>query len=143
MRPISISDFNLAPDLIIGTEEHRKLLLLAMTGEGHTGEDADWLIYELDRARLVPDGAVPSNVVRMGSTVRFRTTGVGERMATLVFPKEADTTAGKISVMTPIGAALIGLRSRQSITWLTLEGRKQVLTVIEVFQPRGNLPPAS
>lgn len=143
MNPISMSDFNLAPDLIIGSEEHRKLMLLAMTGEGHNDEEADWLVYELDRAKLVPDATVPANVVRMGSTVRFRTTGGGERAVTLVFPKEADIGAGKISVLTPIGAALIGLRSGQSITWLTRDGRKQVLTVIDVSQEGGDGPPPS
>ena len=143
MNPISISDFNLAPDLIIGSEEHRKLTLLAMTGEGHTDQEADWLLYELDRARLVPDVTVPINTVRMGSRVRFRTTGGGERAVTLVFPKEADIAAGKVSVLTPIGAALIGLRRGQSITWQTRDGRKQVLTVVDVLQPRDGPRPAA
>jgi regulator of nucleoside diphosphate kinase len=141
MHAISISDYNLAPELIIGSEEHRKLTLLAIKGEGHDEAEADWLLYELDRARLVPDGTLPANVVRMGSTVRFRTTGGGERRVRLVFPKEADIAAGRISVLTPIGAALIGLRAGQSITWLTRDGRKQVLTVIDVSQHGEANPP--
>jgi regulator of nucleoside diphosphate kinase len=54
------------------------------------------------------------------------------RRATLVYPDEADLDAGRISVMTPIGAALIGLSVSQSIEWQTLSGGWRSLTVLAV-----------
>jgi regulator of nucleoside diphosphate kinase len=140
MTTISIADFDLSPDIVLGKEDHRQLVVLAMAGIGHSSEDADGLLYELERAKVVADHAVPDNVVRMGSRVRFRTNGGDERAVELVYPKDADIEAGKISVLTPIGTALIGLRQGQSITWLTRDGRKQVLTVLAVAAPEGDDP---
>lgn len=140
MTTISIADFNLSPEIVLGMADHRQLIVLAMAGSGHSAEDADGLLYELERARVVPDGAVPGDVVRMGSLVRFRTDGGAERSVELVWPADADIAAGKVSVLTPVGTALIGLRSGQSITWLTRDGRKQVLTVLGVSGPTDNSP---
>lgn len=121
-----------SPEIVLGSDERRKLLVLAMAHSGHAAEDADWLLHELDRAEVLPDISVPTDVVRMDSTVRFSTSG-SERTVTLVFPEHADIGAGRISVLTPIGTALIGLRPGQSITWLTRDGRRQRLTVTEVI----------
>jgi regulator of nucleoside diphosphate kinase len=59
---------------------------------------------------------------------------------TLVYPAEADIAEGRISVLTPVGTALIGLRAGQSITWRTRDGRKQVLTVLRVTPPVADDP---
>lgn len=144
MKATSFSDFDLSPEIILGSNEHHRLLVLAMGTSGHTADDADELLHELDRARLVPDQAVPRDVVRMGSIVRYHANG-GDRTVQLVFPADADISAGKISVLTPIGTALIGLRAGQSITWLTREGRKQVLTLRAVLPPGDArpIPPAA
>ena len=128
MTTISLADFNLSPQIVLGTADHRQLITLAMAG----AEDADGLLSELERAQVVPDAALPQDVVRMGSRVRFRTDGGAERSVQLVWPAEADIGTGKISVLTPVGTALIGLRAGQSITWLTRDGRKQLLTVLGV-----------
>lgn len=140
MTTLSIADFDLSPDIMLGRQDHRQLIVLAMAGIGHSAEDADGLLYELERARVVADDAVPDDVVRMGSLVRFRSNAGGERTVELVYPKDADIEAGKVSVLTPVGTALIGLRTGQSITWLTRDGRKQVLTVLDVRGPDGNSP---
>lgn len=134
MTTISMSDFNLSPEIILGNAEHRQLTMLATANTGHAADAADWLLSELDRAKIVSDDLVPRDVVRMGSSVRFRTNG-SEKTVQLVFPKDADIHAGRISVLAPIGTALIGLRAGQSITWLTRGGQKHVLTVIEVRPP--------
>lgn len=136
MTTITLSDFHLAPQIVVGISEHRQLLVLAMAGRGHTADDADGLLYELERAEVVTDQAVPSDAVRMGSTVRYRSNGV-ERLVQLVFPKDADIAHGRISVLTPVGTALLGLRVGQSITWLTRDGRNQMLTVLGVTPPDG------
>jgi regulator of nucleoside diphosphate kinase len=80
----------------------------------------------------MPAHAVPANVVQMGSTVEFATEEGVTRRITLVFPGQADITAARISVVTPIGAALIGLSEGQSIAWSTRDGRERRLTVLAV-----------
>lgn len=135
MTTTTLQEFDLAPDIIIGTSEHRQLTVLALGGSGHSPEVADSLLYELDRAEILPDFLVPPDAVRMGSRVRFRAGGGSERSVELVFPGQADIGEGRISVLTPVGAALIGLRRGQSITWMTRDGRKEVLTVIAVAPP--------
>jgi regulator of nucleoside diphosphate kinase len=140
MTTISMADFDLSPAITLGQADHRQLIVLAMAGIGHTAEDADGLLYELERAQVVPDGTVPDDVVRMGSFIRFRTDGGNEREVELVYPADADIAAGRVSVLTPVGTALLGLRSGQSITWLTRDGRKQLLTVLGVTQPDDNSP---
>ena len=145
MTTISLVDLNLSPQIILGDQEHRRLLNLAMSGIGHTADDSDSLLYELERATIVPEGSVPSDVVRMGSTVAYRTGDGENRSVQVVFPGEADIDQGRISVMTPIGTALIGLRNSQSISWLTRAGRKQTLTVLQVMEPmdEDNPPPSA
>lgn len=137
MTTITLSDFHLAPQIVVGLSEHRQLLVLAMAGRGHTADDADGLLYELERAKVVTNQAVPSDAVRMGSRVRYRSNGGVERVVQLVFPKDADIAQGRISVLTPVGTALLGLRIGQSITWLTRDGRNQMLTVLDVTPPSG------
>ena len=140
MTTLSLADFNLSPDIVLGAAEHRKLTILALAGTGHTPDDSDWLLHELERARVVPDASVPKDIVTMNSAVLFRTDAGDERSVELVFPKDADIAARKISVLTPVGSALIGLRTGNSITCLTRDGRKQVLTVLSVMQPLSEEP---
>ena len=68
----------------------------------------------------------------MGSTVEFRSGGGLNRRVELVFPIDADISANKVSVLTPIGTALIGLAAGQSIRFTTQDGREQTLTVLSV-----------
>lgn len=120
------------PSLVVGDVDHRNLVSLALAMEKATPDVSEALLAELDRARVVPQGKVPPQAVRMGSSVIFRTNGAAERRVTLVVPGEADIDAGRISVMTPIGAALIGLSAGQSIQWRARDGREQELTIVEV-----------
>lgn len=140
MTTTSLSDFTLTPDIVVSTEDHRMLAKLAYAGINEASTVADDLLYELDRASVVLPEHLSPDIVRMGSVVRYRTTDGDQREVTLVYPAQADIDRNCISVMTPIGAALIGLRKGQSITWLTRDGRKQVLTVLHVMQPDATLP---
>lgn len=135
MTTISLAEFTLSPDIVVGLADHRLLLVLAMAGRGHTADDADGLLYELERAQVVADDVLPTDTVQMGSTVHYRAGGGADREVMLVYPKDADIAAGRISVLTPVGTALLGLRPQQSITWLTRDGRKQMLTVLSVLPP--------
>ena len=58
-----------------------------------------------------------------------------ERTVTLVYPAEADIAQNRISVLTPVGTALIGLARGQSITWTARNGTRHVLSVIAVTDP--------
>jgi regulator of nucleoside diphosphate kinase len=79
----------------------------------------------------VPSAHVLPGLVTMGSKVSFRDDTTGqERTVLLVYPDEADVSEGKISVLTPIGAALIGLSIGQSIEWQTPAGGWRSLTVL-------------
>ncbi len=122
----------LSPDIVLGVSDHQQLLVLAMAGSGHGADIADNLLYELERAVVVPDGQLPPDTVGMGSHVRYRTWDGTEREVTLVYPARANIAEGRISVLTPIGTALLGLTAGQSISWLTRDGRKQNLTVLAV-----------
>jgi transcription elongation GreA/GreB family factor/predicted GNAT family acetyltransferase len=140
MTSSPLADFTLSPNLVVGAREHRQLTVLALAGTTHTAEDSDWLLHELERASVVPDATVPEDVVRINSSVVYRPLGGEERVVKLVLPKDADGAAHKVSVLSPVGSALLGLRAGHSITWLTADGRKQVLTVLSVRQPPGPAP---
>src|SRR3954447_988866 len=100
----------------------------------------DFLGDELDRAELVEPAAIPPDVVTMHSCVRFIDHDTGEaRTVTLVYPGEEDSRQGKISVVTPVGSALIGLRAGDTMPWRTPDGRTKRLSVLEVrHQPEAH-----
>jgi regulator of nucleoside diphosphate kinase len=95
------------------------------------------LAPELDRADIVPFRAVPPDVVTMNSRVAFEDETAGEfRIVTIVYPQEADPSEGKVSVMAPVGSALLGLSVGQSIEWCFPDGRPRTLRVVELlYQP--------
>ena len=92
---------------------------------------------ELARAKVVPRAQIPRDVVTMNSRVVFENETTGERReVTLVYPHEADIDAGKISVLVPVGTALLGLRVGQSIDWELPSGEKHRYRVLDVpYQP--------
>ncbi len=105
--------------------------------EADAGKRLGKLESELVRANVVPREKMPKDVVTMNSRVIFQNETTGERReVTLVYPMNADIGAGKISVLVPIGTALLGLRVGQSIDWELPGGEKQRYRIVEVpFQP--------
>ncbi|TAJ88801.1 nucleoside diphosphate kinase regulator [Reyranella sp.] len=122
------------PNIIVSTADYERLTDLATASLERLPEVAEELLSEMERAKVVKDGSVPDDVVRMGSTVTFRSDDGRELTETLVYPVDEDSDAHKISVMTPVGAALIGLAVGQSISWTARDGRKHQLTVVKVKQ---------
>ena len=121
------------PNITLLATDHDRLSALAHAAMSNDPETAEMLTEELERARVIDHGQVPRNIVRMGSDVLFRDDTTREiRSITLVFPGEADIAQNRVSVLTPIGAALIGLRAGQSITWRTRNGELKRLTVLKV-----------
>lgn len=118
------------PPITITAEDRKALERLARA----SSQTAQYLAREIERARVFqPDRGGP-DFVRMGSQVDFRddVTGEAHRMA-VVYPDEADIAVRKISVLTPVGAALIGLSEGQSIEWETPGGDRRSLTVLRVI----------
>jgi regulator of nucleoside diphosphate kinase len=124
------------PAITVTRSDHERLWRLAEAHADRNPDVSEELLAELDRARVVQDGKIGADVVRMGSTLRF-TSDLGEdRTVTLVFPGEADIATGKVSILTPIGAALVGLSAGQSIDWTARDGRVHRLTVETVEAPQ-------
>ncbi|MBF9232160.1 nucleoside diphosphate kinase regulator [Microvirga alba] len=121
------------PKIVLTEADYARLSRLADAAADRMPEVADYLAAELDRAKIVPSARIPAKLVTMGTTLTFRDeqTGRTERV-TLVFPEEANIAEKRISVMTPIGAALIGLSEGQSITWPTRSGEIHRLLVVSV-----------
>lgn len=122
------------PNIVVGNADYERLTDLATASLERLPEVAEELLAEMDRAKVVGDDSVPANVVRMGSTVTFKSDGGRQLTETLVYPVDEDSDAHRISVMTPVGAALIGLAEGQSISWTARDGRRHELTVLKVRQ---------
>jgi len=90
---------------------------------------------ELDRAAVIDPAAFPSDVVTMDSTVEFEDLHTGETEEyTITFPERADVDSGRMSILAPIGTALIGCRVGSTIDWATPGGIRQ-LKVRRVIPP--------
>lgn len=121
------------PPITMTRADIRKLTHLADAATGAFVQAGEFLAREIDRARVLEEEAPQPGLVMMGSRVTFRDDVTGqERTVTLVFPDDADLAQGRISVLTPIGAALIGLSVNQSIEWETVNGGVRSLTVLAV-----------
>ena len=93
--------------------------------------DRSGLREELERAQVRP--LVPASVVAMNSTVEFLDDAHGAtRTVQLVYPGQADIAVGKVSVLSPVGAGLLGLKAGQSIHWPDRDGRLRALRVLKV-----------
>ncbi len=111
------------PPVMVGNADYDRLLPLAEAWRSRRPDLAEMLIGELSRAELRPQGHLDPRVVAMYSRVTFGYSHSRETQnATLVYPSEADIAAGRISIATPVGTALIGLREGDSIAWLTQSG---------------------
>lgn len=91
---------------------------------------------ELDRAEVVEPAAMPKHIVTMNSTVSFEDEDNGEKLTlTLVYPNGAGAS-GTVSILAPVGSALLGLARGQQIDWPMPDGRKRRLKVLEItYQP--------
>jgi regulator of nucleoside diphosphate kinase len=91
---------------------------------------------ELERARILPAADIPADVVTMHSRVRVTDLDGGEqRTLTLVFPAEADAAHGKISVLAPLGTALLGYRAGDTVEWQVPGGLRRFRVDAVLHQP--------
>ena len=118
------------------SRDHDRLSSLAEAVIARRPEVGEFLMRELDRARVVAPDRIGPAIVTMGARVEFAY-GHSDRpeVATLVFPGEENIALGKVSILTPVGAALIGLSEGQTIAFPTLRGEERTLTVLKVHRP--------
>lgn len=122
------------PPVTMSSLDHSRLERLLETGENSRLPGIDALQREMDRATLVAPAEVPASVVTMNSTIRFVDDASGTRHEfTLVYPADAGKP-GTISVLAPVGSALLGLSVGQSIRWPAPGGRELDLRVLEVVR---------
>ena len=118
--------------LIVSDAEYERLTDLANASMERLPAVAQELLDELERAQIVGDKDVPKDVVRMGSTVTFKSDDGNTRTLKLVYPADESLDDHRISIMTPVGAALTGLGTGQSISWTARDGKHHRLTVTKV-----------
>ncbi|MGB4813207.1 MAG: nucleoside diphosphate kinase regulator [Methylophilaceae bacterium] len=99
--------------------------------------DKDDLLAELARANIVEPQEIPPDVVTMNSTVTFKVQSSDKEFSlTLVYPNEAGDNAGKISILAPVGSALLGLREGEEISWPKPGGGLLLVRILKVtYQP--------
>jgi regulator of nucleoside diphosphate kinase len=123
------------------TEVDRRRLekLIEIAGERDRRADHEYLrklAHELDRAETVAPEEVPGDLITMRSKVRLKDMNTGEEMIyTLVFPAEADSGDGKISVLAPIGTAMLGYRVGDLIEWQVPSGLRRLKVEELLYQP--------
>jgi regulator of nucleoside diphosphate kinase len=122
------------PPITITKDDLRHLSTLGLIST----EAAEFLAREIDRARVVPVHQASPDLVRMGSIVKYRDNSIGQvSEVTLVYPRDADGEPGYLSVLTPVGAALIGLSAGQTIQLVTRSGEVCSLSVISASPSAG------
>lgn len=121
------------PSIAIMTEEAHRLSALADSSMSLFPCVAHFLARETERAKLVADASELRGIIRMGSQIRYCDDQTGNvRDVVLVYPHEADIALKRISVLTPVGAALIGLSVGQGIEFQTPGHPTRSLTVLDV-----------
>lgn len=121
---------------IARSDLHELQSLIEQHADGRDGAAAGRLAAEIDRALVVDGDRLPLDVVTMLSRVVFENVRTGSRReVVLVRPADADAGAGRVSVLAPIGAALLGLRIGDMIEWPLPGERTAEIRILAVEQP--------
>lgn len=120
------------PPLVVDAAYYERLRGFARLAMRDAPEVAQRLLDEVERADVVPSEQMPSGVVTVGSLVTYQDTETGSiRTVRVVLPAEADVAQQRVSVVSPLGSALIGLSVGQVIDWQIAE-RERHLRVLGV-----------
>ena len=135
------------PKSLYITEADRDVLVRLLSSRQPAHHDVKALVdlkVELDRAVVVAPGEVPADVVTMDSVVRLTDLDDGTQGEfTLVFPGSADFRRGRLSVLAPVGTALLGQREGDVVAWVVPVGRKRFRIDAVVYQPESDGPHVS
>lgn len=121
------------PPIVIAEDEHERLTNLALAALDRAPGAVD-LFVELSRAKTVK--ALPEHIVGVGSVATFEYDGSSYREFELVDPHRADISERRISVLTPVGAMLLGLSQGQTIEWVGPDERAHKVVVENVRTAR-------
>ena len=126
-------------NIIISTDDHERLGNLLFSGFATAFSDKPYiqsLRGELNIAKVVNPEEIPPDVVTMNSTVRLRQLRCKEiETYTLVYPEDANIAEGKLSVLAPIGTAILGYRVGDRVEWEVPSGQIRFKIEGLVFQP--------
>jgi regulator of nucleoside diphosphate kinase len=117
------------PAIFVVEEDARRLafLLSGDRGDGHDHTHLRQLRDELERANIVATRDIPPGVITMNSVITvLDVTGDSRREITLVYPHQADPASGRISVLAPLGTALLGYREGDDVEWLMPGGIRRL-----------------
>jgi len=127
-RDIYITEFDLA--------RLQELLEVGISFKERDREYLESLQNELDRAHIVEPAAIPHDVVTMNSRIRLKDMDTEEEhVYTLVFPADADIEANKISILAPVGTAILGYKAGDHIEWPVPAGVKTLRIKEVLYQP--------
>ena len=127
------------PPIHVLAQESDLVASLALMVEHRQPVVAAMLLEEIERAELHEANTMPADAVRIGSAVSFMDERTGHvRSVQLVMPIDADIEKSRISILTPVGAALYGLRAADAIDWPDLDGKERRITIMRVTQPSPN-----
>ncbi len=128
---------NAKPKIMISSLDAERLEVLLDSLPHNAFPGRDDLEAELARADVVDPEEIPPTVVTMNSTVRFKVESSAEEFClTLVYPKDVDTSGEKISILAPVGSALLGLSQGDEIEWPKPGGGVLRVRIMEVtYQP--------
>lgn len=124
------------PPITVSTQDADRIdaLLSSLPKGSFSGQEL--LETELERANIVEPTEVPPTVVTMNSTVRFRNADGEEFTLTLVYPRDMDDKGSTISILAPVGSALLGLSQGDSMEWPKPGGGVLKVEIVEVtYQP--------
>ena len=121
------------PPIAIDADHFARLSALSSLTSGPMTDVCEYLREELDRAHVLPVEKLRPDIVSLGSKVEFRDEQTGKiQEVILVYPHDADIARRRVSVLTPVGAALLGLSVNQTISFRTRTGERRELTVLKV-----------
>jgi regulator of nucleoside diphosphate kinase len=122
------------PDIVVSALDAERLEAIADRLPASAIESKNALLDELGRANIVEVDQMPATVVTMNSTVRFEITSPQEEFCmTLVYPGDIGNGVNQISVLTPIGTALLGLAEGSQIEWPRRDGQSVHVRILEVL----------
>jgi regulator of nucleoside diphosphate kinase len=132
------------PHIHLLASESDMVATLALQAEHRQPVVAAMLLEEIERAQLHEPETLPETAVTIGSQIDFVDERTNQlRIVELVMPAHANIAEGRISILTPMGAALYGLTAGQSIDWPDLEGHERRIRILRVRQPFEEPPRAA
>ncbi|MEO8196820.1 MAG: nucleoside diphosphate kinase regulator [Thermoanaerobaculia bacterium] len=124
-------------NIFVTAEDRKRLVaILQRPTADRDIEDVRELVVEIQRATVMPAAEIPPDVITMNSKTRLLDLDQNAILEyTLVYPQEADFAEGKISVLAPIGAAMLGYRVGDEIEWTVPAGLRRLRVEAVLYQP--------